>query len=88
MKYWKVQSINILWIYVILLEIEGYSYEAKEFVQAIWKALCELVNYFGLLPEITQVSTLKESSDYWKKFVAKRGSEVVKEHNLIPKNID
>ncbi len=68
-------------------EDNGYSYEAKEFVQAIWKALCELVNYFGLLPEITQVSTLKESSDDWTRFVAVRGSEVVKEHSLIPKNI-
>ncbi len=53
-----------------------------EGLAAIWKSSCELLDSFGLLPETMQVSTLKESSNDWTKFVAQKGSEIVREHKL------
>jgi hypothetical protein len=69
-----------------VIEVLKFCNSIKEFFLAIWKALCELVNYFGLLPETMKVSTSKESSDKWRKFVAQKGSEIVREHKLSPLN--
>lgn len=69
-----------------IINILEYLHKFKKFFDAIWKSLLELVDKFGLLPETTQVKNLKNSGQEWQKFVAERGSEVVKNHGLTPLN--
>jgi hypothetical protein len=69
-----------------VINILEFFHKFKKFLDKIWKALLTLVDKFGLLPETTQVRNLKNSGQEWQKFVAERGSEVVKNHGLEPLN--
>lgn len=68
------------------INILEFFHKFKKFLDKIWKALLTLVDKFGLLPETTQVINLRNSGNEWQKFVAERGSEVVKNHGLEPLN--
>ena len=70
-----------------IIDVLEFFHKFKKFFNEIWKALLSLVDKFGLLPETTQVRNLKNSGQEWQKFVAERGSEVVKNHGLIPLNL-
>jgi hypothetical protein len=69
-----------------IIDILEFFHKFKKFLDEIWKALLTLVDKFGLLPETTQVINLRNSGSEWQKFVAERGSEVVKIHDLDPLN--